>query len=92
VRLEGYRHQPAHTVDVRGAGQRLTLLVAPPEASAPTAHVVLMAAGRRGNTDDVDTLLRSDPPVAEVRGGGDDQRPVALRRRDPDGGRVTVAG
>ena len=36
------------------------------EASAPTAHEVLMAAGRRGNTDDIDTLLRSRPIATEV--------------------------
>jgi len=57
VRLGGYRGQHANTVDVLGRGQRLTLLVVAPEASAQTAHVALMAAGHRGNTDNVDALL-----------------------------------
>ena len=59
VRLEGYRSQHANTVDLLAPGQRVTLLVVAPETSAPTAHAVLMAAGCRGNTDDIDTLLRS---------------------------------
>jgi hypothetical protein len=37
-------------VDVLAAGQRVTLLVVPPETSAQTAHAALMAAGHRGNT------------------------------------------
>jgi len=46
-------------VDVIAARDRVTLLVVPPEASAQTAHAALMAAGQRGNADDVETLLRS---------------------------------
>jgi hypothetical protein len=84
VRLEGYRSQHADTVDVLAPGQRLTLLVVAPEASARTAHAVLMAAGHRGNTDDVDTLLR-------VLGAADGQWEAALQRWEVDGGRMTVA-
>ena len=74
VRLEGYRSQHANTVDVLAAGQRVTLLVVAPEASAPTAHAVLLSAGRRGNTDDVETLLRVSLPIAgEVVAGTDGQ-------------------
>jgi len=40
-----------------------------PEVSAENAHAALMAAGHRGNTDDVQTLLRSGPLPAEVPGG-----------------------
>jgi hypothetical protein len=46
---------------VLAAGQRVTLLVVPPETSAQTAHAALMTAGHRGNTNDVETLLRSRP-------------------------------
>ena len=81
VRLGGYRGQHANTVDVLAPGQRLTLLVVAPEASAQTAHAVLMAAGHRGNTDDVDTLLRYGPGQWEA----------ALQRWEVDGGRITVA-
>jgi len=91
VRLEGYRSQRANTVDVLAPGQRVTLLVVAPEAFAPTAHAMLMAAGRRGNTDDVDTLLRSRPPAAEVLGSSDGQWEAALQRWEVDGGRMIVA-
>ena len=88
VRLEGYRSQRANTVDVLAPGSGVTLLVVAPEASAQTAHAVLMAAGHRGNTDDVDTLLRSRPLAADVLGGS--RRPVGgdcsvgTRRRSDD--------
>ena len=65
VRVEGYRSQHANTVDVLAERQRVALLVVEPETSAETAHAVLMAAGHRGNTDDIDTLLRSRPLAAE---------------------------
>jgi Family of unknown function (DUF5994) len=91
VRLEGYRSQHANTVDVLAPGQRLTLLVVAPDAPAPTAHAMLMAAGRRGNTDDIDTLLRSSPIATEVLGSTDGQWEAALQRWDVDGGRMIVA-
>ena len=85
VRLDGYHSQPANTVDVLGSRHRVTLLVVEPEASAQAAHAALMAAGHRGNTDDVDTLLRSGTLPAEVPGGTDG------RRGDVDGDRMAVA-
>jgi hypothetical protein len=85
VRLDGYHGQHANTVDVLGSRHRVTLLVVEPETSAQTAHAALMAAGHRGNTDDVDTLLRSGPLPAEVPGGTDG------RRGDVDGDRMAVA-
>jgi Family of unknown function (DUF5994) len=57
IRLGGYRAVRAGTVDVISARQRVTLLVVAPETSAATAHSALMAAGHRGNTDDVGMLL-----------------------------------
>jgi Family of unknown function (DUF5994) len=90
VRLGGYRTQRADTVDVLAAGSRVTLLVVPPETSPQIAHAALMAAGRRGNTDDVGTLLRSRPlaPPVLVRSGS--EAAVAQERWELDGGRVTV--
>jgi len=57
VRLAGYRSQHPATIDVLSAGHRVTLLVVPAETTADIAHLVLMAAGRRANTDRIDALL-----------------------------------
>jgi hypothetical protein len=92
VRLEGHRSQPANTVDVLAVRQRVTLLVVPPEASAQTARAVLMAAGQRGDTDNVDTLLRSRPLAASVLGSADSQWGAALQRWELDGGRMAATG
>lgn len=71
VRLGGYRAQHADTVDVLAARQRITLLVVPPETSIQAAHDALMTAGHRGNTDDVDALLKSRRIVPQtVRSAG----------------------
>ena len=65
VRLAGYRSQHPATVDVIGPRQRVTLLVVPPDAAPQDAHAALTAAGRRGNTDEVEVLLRAPatPPT-----------------------------
>jgi hypothetical protein len=76
---------------VIAARQRVTLLVVAPEASAQTAHAVLMAAGHRGNTDDIPTLLRSRPPAAQVLDSAASQWETALQGWELDGGRTTVA-
>jgi hypothetical protein len=91
VRLDGYRSQHANTVDMLATRQRVTLLVVASEASAQTAHAVLMAAERRGNTDDVDTLLRSSPLAAEVLASADGQWEAAPQRGEVDCGRMIVA-
>jgi hypothetical protein len=57
VRLSGYRTQRPDTVEVLGARHRITLLVVPPETPEHDAHEALMAAGHRGNTDDIAALL-----------------------------------
>jgi Family of unknown function (DUF5994) len=69
VRLAGYRSQRRGTIDVLGARQRLTLLVVPPESMPSSAHTALMASGHRGNTDDIEALLRgsADDDPAELR-------------------------
>jgi hypothetical protein len=90
VRLAGYRSQPAGTVDVLAAGQRITLLVVPPEASSQTAHHALMTAGRRGNTANVESLLISPGQAGHVMGIGRGEAGTAEQRWELDGGRVLV--
>ena len=88
VRLEGFRTQRANTVQVLAARERVTLLVVDPEASDETAHAVLMAAGQRGNTDDIDSLLRSRPPTGKVLPSTDGQLEREPESEEPDGGRT----
>ena len=57
VRLEGFRAQHVNTVDLVADHQRITLLVVPPDLPKQDAHAALMAAGRRDDTDDVESLL-----------------------------------
>jgi hypothetical protein len=88
VRLAGYRSQHPDTVDVIAAGQRVSLLVVPPEAAAQTAHAALMAAGRRGNTADVEALLRSSSFTMHVLDSVGGEAEAARQRWELDGGRV----
>jgi hypothetical protein len=90
VRFGGYRTQHPDTVDVLAASQRITLLVVPPDAPAQTAHAALMAAGHRGNTDAVETLLRYRSPTPQVLGNAGKESEAAQQRWDLDGGRVYV--
>jgi Family of unknown function (DUF5994) len=82
VRLAGYRSLHPATIDVLSAGHRVTLLVVPPETTAHTAHGVLMAAGRRANTDRIDALLLTRAADSA------DADEVAQQRWDLDGGPV----
>ena len=61
----------------------------PPEASALTAHAALMAAGHRGNTDDVETLLRS-PLAPQILGRANREGEAALQCWELDGGWVAA--
>jgi hypothetical protein len=85
VRLAGYRSQHPATIDVLGAGHRVTLLVVPPEATPAAAHGSLMAAGRRANTDQIDALL-----LAGDAESADDADEVAQQRWDLDGGSLRL--
>jgi Family of unknown function (DUF5994) len=58
VRLDGYRRQPIHTVEVLGLNRiKIALLVVPPNADPDTAHATLMAAAAPSNDSTVDSLL-----------------------------------
>ncbi len=60
VRLDGYRRQPTHTVEVLGLNRnRIALLVVPPNADPDGAHDTLMAAAAPSNDSTVDSLLMS---------------------------------
>lgn len=58
VRLDGYRRQPVHTVEVLGLNRnKIALLVVPPNADPDEAHATLMAAAAPSNDSTVDSLL-----------------------------------
>jgi hypothetical protein len=58
VRLDGYRLQPIHTVEVRGLNRnRIVLLVVSPNADPDQAHAIMMTAAGPSNASTVDSLL-----------------------------------
>jgi hypothetical protein len=58
VRLDGYRRQPIHTVEVLGLNRnKIALLVVPPNADPHEAHATLMAAAAPSDDSTVDSLL-----------------------------------
>lgn len=58
VQLEGYRMQPANTLQVLGHGRgKILLLVVPPHTEPETAHEAMMTAAAPGNVSTVDDLL-----------------------------------
>ncbi|MGV9833727.1 DUF5994 family protein [Nocardia niigatensis] len=83
VRLDGYRHLPAHTLYVLGLDRtRLVLLVIPADTEAATARALLSAASRPGNE-----LTAAELVAADTRHTLDHaQNEDALRRWDDEGG------
>lgn len=60
VRLDGYRSQPANTVEVLGLDRnKIVLLVVSPDAGPDQAHAILMTAAGAGNVSSIDNLLQS---------------------------------
>lgn len=58
VRLDGYRLQPANTIEVLGTGrERILLLVVPPHTDPDHAHETMMTAAAPDNASSVDDLL-----------------------------------
>lgn len=58
VRLDGYRLQPAHTVEVVGFdGRKIVLLTVAPQADPAQAHAILMTAAGPDNVWTVGDLL-----------------------------------
>jgi uncharacterized protein DUF5994 len=68
VRLDGYRLQPANTVEVLGLNRnKIVLLVVPPNADADKAHATLMAAAAPSDDSTVDSLLMVSARERETR-------------------------
>ena len=78
VRLDGYRLQPPHTVEVLGLDRkRITLLVVPPGTGPGGAHTAMMAAAAPAGVSTVDDLLATtlpDSQITPVRAGADQER------------------
>ena len=73
VRLDGFRHQPANTLEVCGLGrEKILLMVVPPSTDPDVAHKAMMTAAAPDNASTVGDMLGiSDggqaPPVAAYR-------------------------
>jgi hypothetical protein len=80
VRLEGFHSQDTHVVYLSGSdGQRLSVLVIPPEADISDAHDAMIMAARRGNTDRPVELLAAgcigpDATIHQLHPVSDDQQ------------------
>ncbi|MFG1934695.1 DUF5994 family protein [Mycobacterium sp. NPDC048908] len=58
VRLDGYRRQPANTLQVLGLGrEKILLLVVPPHTDADIAHEAMMTAASPNDATSVSDLL-----------------------------------
>jgi hypothetical protein len=63
VRLDGYRLQPANTLEVLGIGrEKILLLVVPPQTDPDRAHQTMMTAAAPDNVSSVDDLLGMSAP------------------------------
>jgi len=68
VRLDGYRLQPANTIEVLGVKRnKIVLLVMPANADPDKAHETLMAAAAPSNDSTVDSLLMVSAREREIR-------------------------
>lgn len=69
IRLDGYRHQPANTLQVLGRERgQILLLVVPPHTDPDDAHEAMMTAAAPGNASRVDDLLAGDGGRADIPG------------------------
>jgi hypothetical protein len=61
IRLDGYRLQPAKTLQVLGLGrEQIFLLVVPPQTEPDDAHHAMMTAAAPGTDSAVGDLLATD--------------------------------
>lgn len=68
VRLDGYRRQPANTIEVLGIGRdRILLLVVPPLSDPDHAHETMMTAAAPDNASSADDLLAIGAQDREFR-------------------------
>ncbi len=87
VRLDGYRNQPDHSIEVIGLNRsRIVLMVVPPNKDPDDAHTVMMTAAAANNTSTIDGLLLTarnrDVPAPKSAAEQD--------RWESEGGAVTV--
>ncbi|MGV0740685.1 DUF5994 family protein [Mycobacterium syngnathidarum] len=83
VRLDGYRLQPINTIEVLGLeGDRLTLLVIPPDTDVNDAHRTMMTAAQPHNAATVDGLLMISQRDRDKR----TQASTAQERWESEGG------
>jgi hypothetical protein len=67
VRIDGYRRQPASTVEVLGLNSgRIVLLVVSPQADSAQAHAIMMTAAGPSNASAVENLLATSAADAET--------------------------
>lgn len=67
VRIDGYRRQPAGTVEVLGLNSaKVVLLVVSPRADPDQAHAIMMTAAGPGNASTVENLLRANAADVET--------------------------
>lgn len=68
VRLDGYRRQPANTIEVLGIGRaRILLLVVPVLSDPDHAHETMMRAAAPNNAQSADKLLSISAQDREIR-------------------------
>jgi hypothetical protein len=79
VRLDGYRLQPANTLQVLGLGrEKILLLVVPPHTDPEIAHEAMMTAAAPNDTTTVGDLLATGGYEAEAP---NDYHSPTFRRR-----------
>jgi hypothetical protein len=86
VRLDGYRSQPANTLQVRGIGREsVLLLVVPPGTDPDAAHEAMMTAATPDNASSVGDLLTAGAPDenASIRPAACDRPAFRRRVRKP---------
>ncbi len=67
VRIDGYRRQPAGTVEVLGLNSaKIVLLVVSPRADPTQAHAIMMTAAGSDNTSKVENLQRTNAADVEA--------------------------
>jgi hypothetical protein len=68
VRLDGYRLQPAKTLEVLGIDrEKILLLVIPAQSDPDHAHETMMTAAAPGNASSIVDLLEINAPDREAR-------------------------
>src|ERR1700757_4781544 len=69
VRLDGYRLQPANTLEVRGIGrEKILLLVVPPPSDPDPAQETMMTAAAPDDASSVDDLIGISAPDRDAHG------------------------